>query len=197
MLCSCEVILMDGTFKTCSIIFSQQFNWYGALRQKEPKKFMKKNFQSFKKKSTDFGLKFEPQYAYLDFEVGTINALEKITGLTSMYENNEKVKIWLKSLMALPLIMNNAVDSSIELLIENVPSSDKLLIEFLEYFKNQWVTRIPIKYWNLGLIHLRCNNSVEGTVCFEGTIIVEMLCIIFIVILGYNNRLQYRFGVHP
>ncbi|CAF0928726.1 unnamed protein product [Rotaria sordida] len=102
-------------------------------------------FLSFKKKSTDFGLKFEPQYAYLDFEVGTINALEKIFPDISIHG----------------------------------------------------LTRIPIKYWNLGPIHLRCNNSVEGTICFEGTVIVEMLCVIFIVILGYNNRLQYRFGVHP
>ncbi len=99
--------------------------------------------------------------------------------------------------MALPLIKNDVVDAAIQLLIENIPSSDKLLIEFYEYFQNQWITRIPVKYWNLGPIHLRCNNGVEGTVCFEGTIIIKILCVVFIAILGYNNRLQYRFGVHP
>ncbi|CAF1479614.1 unnamed protein product [Rotaria sp. Silwood1] len=29
-----------------------------------------KRFPNFKKKSTDYGLKLEPQYAYLDFEIG-------------------------------------------------------------------------------------------------------------------------------
>lgn len=65
--------------------------------------------------------------------------------------------------MALPLIKPNAVEAVIQLLIENVPSSDKLLIEFYEYFQHQWTTRVPIRYWSLGPIHLRCNNNVEGT----------------------------------
>ncbi|CAF2925773.1 unnamed protein product [Rotaria sp. Silwood2] len=77
--------------------------------------------------------------------------------------------------MALPLVKNTVVGAAIDYLIDNPPLSHILLIEFNEYFRKQWIDRIPIKYWNLGPIHLRCNNSVEG----------------------YNNRLQHRFGAHP
>lgn len=80
-----------------------------------------------------------------------------------MYEKNEEVKIWLKSFMALPLVKNHVLNDAVELLIENRPSPDKLLIEFYEYFQRQWLIRTPPKYWCLGPIHIRCNNSVEGT----------------------------------
>ncbi|CAF2121883.1 unnamed protein product [Rotaria magnacalcarata] len=146
----------------------------------------------------DYGFILEPKSAYLDFEIGTINALEKIfsnvsihgcwfhytqsiyrniqkIGLSTLYEQNEEVNIWLKCFMALPLVKDTAVGAAIDYLIDNPPSSHILLIEFNEYFRKQWIDRIPIKYWNLGPIHLRCNNSVEG----------------------YNNRLKHRFGAHP
>ncbi|CAF5075456.1 unnamed protein product, partial [Rotaria sp. Silwood1] len=45
--------------------------------------------------------------------------------------------------MELSLIKKHVVDAAIELLIENVPSSDKILIEFFEYFEKQWLPRIP------------------------------------------------------
>jgi hypothetical protein len=54
-----------------------------------------------------------------------------------MYENNKEVKIWLKSFMALPLTKNNVIDAVLQLLVKNVPSSDKLLIEFYDYFQKQ------------------------------------------------------------
>jgi hypothetical protein len=72
--------------------------------------------------------------------------------------------------MALPLMKNSAVDAAIDYLIDNPPFHNNLLIQFNEYFQKQWVDRIPVKYWNLGPIHLRCNNSVEGTVYFVGII---------------------------
>ena len=64
--------------------------------------------------------------------------------------------------MALPLIKHDATDAAIDLLIENVPVSDPLLIKFCDYFKNQWIIRIPMKYWNIGAQQIRCNNAVEG-----------------------------------
>ena len=114
-----------------------------------------------------------------------------------MYEKNNEVKIWLKSFMALALIKHDILDAAVELLIQNVPSSHKSLIEFYEYFQRQWLRRKPPKYWNLGPIHIRCNNSLEGTACFKNIIMPKILYDVFIVILGYNNRLQYRFGIHP
>jgi hypothetical protein len=87
-----------------------------------------------------------------------------------LYEQNEEVKIWLKCFMALPLVKDTVVGAVIDYLIDNPPSSHILLIEFNRYFRNQWIDRIPIKYWNLGPIHLRCNNSVEGNVYFVDVI---------------------------
>ena len=72
--------------------------------------------------------------------------------------------------MALPLVKNNVVGAAIEYLIDNPPSSGPLFVEFSEYFQTQWIDRIPIKYWNLGPVHLRCNNSVEGKVYISNVI---------------------------
>jgi hypothetical protein len=87
--------------------------------------------------------------------------IQKI-GLSSLYDQNEEVKIWLRCFMALPLIEHSVVTSAIEHLIDNPPLLNDLLNQFTEYFRKQWIDRIPMRYWNLGPIHLRCNNSVEG-----------------------------------
>jgi hypothetical protein len=91
-----------------------------------------------------------------------------------LYEKNDQVKIWLRSFMALPLINKSSLGAAIELLINDIPLSDDLLLQFVNYFQNQWITNVPSKYWNLGPIHLRCNNSVEGRVYFESSIISEI-----------------------
>jgi hypothetical protein len=75
--------------------------------------------------------------------------------------------------MALPLVNKNSLDAAIELLTNDAPSSDDLLPEFINYFQKQWVTCVPPKYWNLGPIHLRCNNSVEGIVYSESSVMSE------------------------
>lgn len=64
--------------------------------------------------------------------------------------------------MALPLVKHDAVEAGIQLLIESKPSTDRSLSEFCHYFENQWIIRTPVKYWNLGPTHIRCNNAVEG-----------------------------------
>ena len=65
--------------------------------------------------------------------------------------------------MALPLVKHSAVHSAIDYLLDNPPSSDEALIKFKEYFQKQWLNSIPVRYWNLGPIHPRCNNTLEGT----------------------------------
>lgn len=64
--------------------------------------------------------------------------------------------------MTLPLIKHNVVETIIEHLLDNPPSTDESLIKFQHYFRKQWLDNVPIKYWNFGPIHLRCNNSLEG-----------------------------------
>ncbi|CAM2726672.1 unnamed protein product [Rotaria socialis] len=197
MLCECEVILIDGTFKTRPIMFAQVYVIMGKHLGE----------------ADEYGGKFEPQQVYLDFEAAAINALENVVssdlnkamdmligsfpnvvihgcwyhftqsiyrniqkiGLASMYEKKKDVQTWLRSFMALPLVKHSALDASVKLLMDNPPASNNLLNQFIEYFQNQWIIRVPSKYWNIGPIHLRCNNAVEA----------------------YNNRLQHRFGMHP
>ncbi|CAF4959937.1 unnamed protein product [Rotaria sp. Silwood1] len=62
---SCEVILIDGTFKTRPIMFSQVYV------------------------IIDQHLGEKPQYAYLDFEISTMNALENRQWATRI-----SVKYW-------------------------------------------------------------------------------------------------------
>ena len=66
--------------------------------------------------------------------------------------------------MALPLIKHDAADAAIDLLTDNVPVSNPQLLKFCDYFKDQWIKRIPMKYWNIGAKQIRCNNAVEGIV---------------------------------
>ena len=155
-----------------------------------------------KKKAQEYGFTFDPQTAYLDFEICIINALEKMVissrklveillpyfqfpnisihrcwyhftqsiyrnirklGLLTLYEKNEDIKVWFRSFMALPLVKHSVIQTAIDHLLDNPPSSRETLIKFQEYFKKQWLNSVPVRYWNLGPIHLRCNNSLEGT----------------------------------
>ena len=173
-----------------------------CLTPKRTQEVYEKIFKVLRKKSEEYGFNFEPQRAYLDFEIGTINALEKMVihfvklieiffsyfqfpnisihgcwyhftqcmyrnirklGLSTSYEKIPKAKVWFRCFMALPLVKHSAVHSAIDYLLDNPPSSDEALIKFKEYFQKQWLNSIPVRYWNLGPIHLRCNNTLEGT----------------------------------
>lgn len=81
-----------------------------------------------------------------------------------MYEKHKDINMWLRSFMILPLVKHNALDTAIKFLIDNPPISSNLLAKLIQYFERQWITRTPPKYWNIGPIHLRCNNSVEGII---------------------------------
>ena len=98
--------------------------------------------------------------------------------------------------MTLPLVKHGSMDAAIGFWMGNVPSSDELLTDFCEYFKNQWMSRISAKYWNLRPMHLWCNNAVEGTYMIVLITHSNVNASVFALILAYNNRLQYRFRVH-
>jgi len=49
-----------------------------CLTPKRTQEVYEKIFKVLKRKSMDYGFNFEPKSAYLDFEIGTINSLEKI-----------------------------------------------------------------------------------------------------------------------
>ncbi|CAF1354279.1 unnamed protein product [Rotaria magnacalcarata] len=154
---SCEVIFIDGTFKTRPMMFSQVYVIMGlhlaeaiplvwCLAPKRVQEVYEKILKILKQKSIEYGTKFEPQYVYSDFESGEMGALK------NLFPNVTVRGCWYH--------FNQAIFRNIQ----------KMGLTTM-----QWLTRTPPKYWNLGPIHIRCNNSLEG----------------------YNNRLQYRFGIHP
>ncbi|CAF1360767.1 unnamed protein product [Adineta ricciae] len=149
MLCSCEVILVDGKFKTRPTMFSQVYVIMGqhldeaiplvwCLAPKRTQGVCEKIFKFLMRKSMEFGFNFEPKCAYLDFELATINALEKMKiGLSTLYDQNEEIKVWLKSFMALPLVKDTVVRAATDYLIDNPPVSHHLSNEFSDYFRKQ------------------------------------------------------------
>ena len=34
--------------------------------------------------------------------------------------------------------------------------------DFFKYFKYQWLTRVPPRYWNVSMLNFRTNNFTEG-----------------------------------
>jgi hypothetical protein len=58
-----------------------------CLTPKRTQDVYEKIFNVLKKKSIEYGTKFEPRCAYLDFEIGTINALEK--AVSNLFEINK------------------------------------------------------------------------------------------------------------
>ena len=65
--------------------------------------------------------------------------------------------------MALLLVKHSAVETAMDYLLDDLASLDSELVKFEQYFKKQWINTVPSKYWNLGAVHLRCNNSLEGS----------------------------------
>ncbi|CAF1476315.1 unnamed protein product, partial [Didymodactylos carnosus] len=83
-------------------------------------------------------------------------------GLVDLYESNADVKMWLRSYMALPLLLPSTLDDAIKHLNNSIPFSDPKLRNFVQYFETQWVLAVPSEYWSLGPVHLRTNNAIKG-----------------------------------
>ncbi len=79
--------------------------------------------------------------------------------LSTAYLDNEDTRLACRSMMALALLPIEHVEEAAELLQNDSPAE---MPQLFNYFKYQWLKRIPPKYWNVGSLDFRTNNYSEG-----------------------------------
>ena len=93
-------------------------------------------------------------------------------GLTTTYETDLIVNIWLKQFMIFPLISKGIIQDCVQLLKDSIPSTDCQYYKFVKYFEKEWIQRTSIHLWHHTSSDMKANSSLEG----------------------YNFRLFNRFG---
>ncbi|CAF0894177.1 unnamed protein product [Brachionus calyciflorus] len=84
-------------------------------------------------------------------------------GYKNIYLHNYKFKFWIKRFMALALIPLENIKNGIDIIVEEIPEKDEKLIEFIKYFKKQWLNgSISPEIWNHHFSQKRTNNNLEG-----------------------------------
>ncbi|CAF1465953.1 unnamed protein product [Rotaria sordida] len=127
-------------------------------------------------------LKFEPVHIMSDFEMSLIKAIKQkfpkamhhgcffhlcqslykevqALDLAEAYLNDEDIRLACRSTMALALMPFEHIQKAFELLKKDSPEE---MEDFFHYFENQWLKRIPPKYWNVPTLEFRTNNFAEG-----------------------------------
>jgi len=65
--------------------------------------------------------------------------------------------------MALPLLPESIIDDTYDQLLGNLsPQIRKTMNGLLDYFQDQWFTRVPISQWCVHGLSMRTNNNAEG-----------------------------------
>ena len=98
--------------------------------------------------------------------------------------------------MALPLISLDLIYDALEMLKNNVPSTDRKYVEFIKYFESEYMKRTALQLWHHGFSSMKTNNSLEGKLYVNIFAIFYLKFPVFII-SGYNCRLLNRFGLHP
>jgi hypothetical protein len=82
--------------------------------------------------------------------------------------------------MALPLISMELIDDALQLLKDNIPSTDRKYYKFIKYFEKEYMTRTAIALWHHGCTNMKTNNSLEGKlyVCIV-TVFCNSLILLF------------------
>jgi hypothetical protein len=140
-------------------------------------------FQVLKNAAAAAGYHLQPTTIMSDFETGLIAAVAtefpnthhqgcyfhftqaiwrhmQSLGLTALYIGNDAVKAHIRRLMALgfaPLLLVRTAFTQLE-----VQSPNAALQPLFAYFRQQWLTTVPPKYWNVQNIDIRTNNDCEG-----------------------------------
>ncbi|CAF4818552.1 unnamed protein product, partial [Rotaria magnacalcarata] len=127
-------------------------------------------------------LKFEPRHVMSDFEMSLIKAVKQkfpmvmrhgcyfhycqslykqvqLLGLGTAYFEDESTRLSCRSTMALALLPIELIEEAVQLLEDDSLPEMK---DFFKYFKYQWSTRVPPKYWNVSTLEFRTNNFAEG-----------------------------------
>lgn len=83
----------------------------------------------------------------------------QLLGLSTAYLDEEDIRLSCRSAMALALLPIELIPEAAQLLEDESPAE---MAEFFKYFKYQWLTRMPQKYWNVSTLEFRSNNFCEG-----------------------------------
>ncbi|CAF4958074.1 unnamed protein product, partial [Rotaria sp. Silwood1] len=84
--------------------------------------------------------------------------------LSSMYNDDDNVKLFCRKLMALPLLPKTVIEDVYDDLIGNLsPYMRTVINDLLEYFQRQWFLKVPISQWCVHGSCIRTNNDAEGT----------------------------------
>ncbi len=103
------------------------------------------------------------------------------------YFDDEDTRLACRSTMALALLPAEYVGEAFELLEDDSPEE---LVEFLQYFRKQWLKRVPKKYWNVSMLKFRTNNFTEGNFHFFAKSVP------FFCHIGWHNKFNNRVDKH-
>jgi len=79
----------------------------------------------------------------------------QLLGLSVAYLEDESTRLSFRSTMALALLPIEFIEEAAQLLEDD---SLPEISDFFKYFKYQWLTRVPPKYWNVSTLEFRTNN---------------------------------------
>lgn len=146
-----------------------------------------------KKAATGYGLRLNPETIMSDYELAAINAFSyefpgavnkgcffhfnqclyrKITnlGMKTIYDNDDKIRLWFRKAMVLPLVPLNCVSDALSILICEKPNV-KEIEDFCDYLLETWVgdpsegfnNNFDNELWNhFETEYVRTNNNLEG-----------------------------------
>jgi hypothetical protein len=114
----------------------------------------------------------------------------QLLGLATAYLEDESTRLSCRSVMALALLPIELIEEAAQLL-EN--DSLEEMTDFFKYFKYQWLTRVPPKYWNVSTLEFRTNNFAEGELWSLFRKYASVFCHI-----GWHNKFNNRLDkTHP
>ncbi|CAF1165111.1 unnamed protein product [Rotaria sordida] len=161
--------------------FQQNFPCVICLLSGKTADIYRQLFLELNDHATRLKMKFEPKHVMSDFEMSLIKVIKgklpnaihhgcffhftqslykhiNSLGLSTAYLENEDLRLACRSAMALALLPQDHIEEAFELLKNESPEE---LIDFFKYFHNQWLKRIPKKYWNVSNLEFRTNNICE------------------------------------
>ncbi|CAF3168823.1 unnamed protein product [Rotaria socialis] len=191
---SSEWIFLDGTFDACPSQFKQLYTIHSLkFKQRKSTDIYLQLFSELECHAERLNLKFEPRHVMSDFEVSLIKAVKQKFPMAmhhgcyfhycqSLYKQVQ--------LLGLGTAYFEDEKEAVQLLEDDSLPEMK---DFFKYFKYQWSTRVPPKYWNVSTLEFRTNNFAEGELLSFLEKCASLFCHI-----GWHNKFNNRVDkTHP
>lgn len=99
---------------------------------------------------------------YFHFTQAVYRAIQRF-GLSGSYGNDENVKRLCRKLMALPMLPEPVIEDTYDECVQSLSSSLKQTVDrLLQYFQEQWFSKVPPIHWCVHELVMRTNNNAEG-----------------------------------